>query len=487
MSQTSKHRVAQAFLLIVWLGILITEIAPPVESETCGNRPQFYDPTNPPPLSYWQTGILDVTVKMDTRFASMHAEATRRISDGNKKWNSFLTCALVRFNDFGAVTFTQAEYDNSAPQHHVYWQVDDPGNGFNGGVFRQFSAGLIIAARVKILPNLVIPDSRYFNYLGTHEIGHTFGLDDCLSSKNPPCIAEGLTIMGGHTNTDFDTQGPTACDFAKVREIYCPLGPSPTPETQEECQSAGFFWNFTSGGCFEIPQIEGDCQNYGWYWNFTEGYCQDVPWCTQEFEICEPPSYWSNWACSCIINSSPILIDVAGNGVHLTNRPDGVAFDLNSDGSREQLAWTSNGSDDRWLVLDRNGNGLIDNGGELFGNFTPQPTPPSGVEKNGFIALAEYDKTANGGNGDGEISRNDSIFNSLRLWQDRNHNGIAETSELASLSSLGLKKIELNYKESKRTDQYGNQFKYRAKVKDTHDAQLGCWAWDVYLLNPDSH
>ena len=97
----------------------------------------------------------------------MHAEATQRISDGNKKWNSFLTCALVRFNDFGTVTFTQAEYDNSAPQHHVYWQVDI-WRYFNGGVFRQFSAGLIIAARVKIQPNLVIPDPRYFNYLGTN-------------------------------------------------------------------------------------------------------------------------------------------------------------------------------------------------------------------------------------------------------------------------------------------------------------------------------
>jgi hypothetical protein len=99
------------------------------------------------------------------------------------------------------------------------------------------------------------------------------------------------------------------------------------PETQEECQLAGFFWNFTSGGCFEIPQIEGDCQNYGWYWNFTDGHCQQEQWCIQEFEVCEPPTHWSDWACSCIINSSPILIDVEGNGFNLTNRHDGVSFD----------------------------------------------------------------------------------------------------------------------------------------------------------------
>ena len=175
---------------------------------------------------------------------------------------------------------------------------------------------------------------------------------------------------------------------------------------------------------------------------------------------------------------SPIVLDVDGNGFQLTDAANGVRFDISGTGNPIQMGWTAPGSTNAFLALPAP-DGLVHGGQQLFGNFTPQP--PSD-QPNGFAALAVYDDPSKGGNRNGMIDEGDAVFALLRLWVDANHDGISQSEELHTLSSLGVHSISLNYKWDDKSDQFGNVFRLRAHVDPDKGADIGKTVYDIFFV-----
>ena len=178
--------------------------------------------------------------------------------------------------------------------------------------------------------------------------------------------------------------------------------------------------------------------------------------------------------------TSPIIVDVDRNGYHLTSLSDGVRFDLDADGVPELVSWTQASSEDAFLALDRNGNGRVDDGSELFGNHTPAyPTGAGITAANGFEALRFLENPLYGRSERNQIvNAADGFFMRLLLWTDRNHNGISEPDELRSVADAGVHEISTDYKEARRRDGFGNEFRQRAKVSWGNGESF---AYDVWL------
>jgi hypothetical protein len=178
----------------------------------------------------------------------------------------------------------------------------------------------------------------------------------------------------------------------------------------------------------------------------------------------------------------PILLDISGQGFFLTSAQNGVKFDISDSGKPTEMGWTALGADNAFLALPSS-DGLIHNGKELFGNFTPQPfsnTP------NGLAALAVYDDPKYGGNCDSIIDKGDAIFPSLRLWIDKNHDGISQPDEIFTLPALGINSISLKCSEDHKTDQYGNEFRYRARLNPDKPDEAGKIVYDIFFVTLDS-
>ena len=151
---------------------------------------------------------------------------------------------------------------------------------------------------------------------------------------------------------------------------------------------------------------------------------------------------------------SPLVLDLSGGGFSFSSPEEGVWFDLDDTGETVRTGWTKNGNN-ALLCRDRNANGKIDSGAELFGTATRLHNGKRAA--NGFEALVEYDV-----NGDNLISESDGIWKELRLWVDNNHDGVSDRRELYPLHKGNLRSINLNYVEMDETDPNGNTTKFRS-------------------------
>lgn len=187
-----------------------------------------------------------------------------------------------------------------------------------------------------------------------------------------------------------------------------------------------------------------------------------------------PPPYTAG----CEYNRcSPIVLDLGAGGFRFTSLEDGVSFDLDADGAADSIAWTDPSAREAFLVLDRNGNGEVDDGRELFGGVTDQPATE---DPNGFAALKVFDERARGGDGDGWISASDAVFARLRLWIDANHDGRSQRAEMSSLDAEGVVALDLDPVVSHRRDRYGNQLRWAGHVRFAQGRRLA--AVDVLFL-----
>ena len=132
----------------------------------------------------------------------------------------------------------------------------------------------------------------------------------------------------------------------------------------------------------------------------------------------------------------PLVFDLDGDGIEAVgiNPANPILFDHNADGVKTGTGWIK--ADDGLLVLDINGNGMIDSGRELFGDNTLLPSGQ--LAANGYTALAQHDANA-----DGKINSADAVYTQLRVWQDANQDGISQAAELKTLAQLNIASINV--------------------------------------------
>lgn len=247
-------------------------------------------------------------------------------------------------------------------------------------------------------------------------------------------VGQGWTFcLGGQTDCHDGTQGPCAA--------HCHIGNEMCGCSSYQMDPCGFQWTCLDENFNGICDINEEGGGSG-------GDGTALPGCP----------------------NSPIVIRMARGAWKFTGPP--VSFDLSGDGAKSYSAWPV--GEIAFLAVDRNGNGVIDNGYELFGDYGLSKVMGDKTKWNGFEWLRLSDA-----NGNRMIDEFDPIWPRLLLWVDRNHDGISQPSELSSLKDSGITALGLDYHWTGRRDGTANVFfRYEAILWRGNEREP---YYDVYL------
>ncbi len=342
------------------------------------------------------------------------------ISTGMNYWNPYFDQSNQQAMDFWLASDNQSSADIQ-----LYLDSSYHGTGMGMETINPTGASFV---QINVNPDFLNSGSSQFWYHAmAHELGHVMGLAHPNSNCNGTSIMDGSISLSGPFITD--SVSDRCVDYVKEESTY-PEPPPYDPWCNMTCMT----------GC-----VDNTCYDPG--------------------------------------GISPILLDLDDNGFHLDGAEHPVLFDMRADGHPTSMTWTKAGAGDAFLCLDRNHNGVIDSGAELFGNYTPLHSGERAP--NGYEALKEYDAPANGGNANRYLDEDDAVWNELRLWTDVNHDGVSEPGEMVTLGAAGVQSILLQYRRDNRTDDEGNVFRFRsrAQFRNTHNTHShSSMTYDVFFV-----
>lgn len=389
------------------------------------------------------TESLNIRVKNNTEERITFIEMLLVVTEPNNREVAAMNSDFMFGNLQGTVSLAPGE---SASLSHVgtYGDNNVPGNArlmttsvlWNGDDSLKFDGGDI---RRKVQGGSGTEDPPIYRALG---LTAKYRYPSWFSPNMKVVKAASTVVWDTWCNQKFESEDFKYCDIwcwgGNQYHCWVPrstFDPSPDPGQILDSLSLAISWKCRSGFCTNF-----DCGG-------STGYGSSV---TADYE-CNPIQ-------------SPIIKDGGAKGIPLTDVEHGVVYDVLGNRSAHLASWPVPGTEDSFLVRDINKNGLIDSFREMFGNSTEQV---ASYNPNGFRALAMLDS-----NVDGQVTAQDSKYGELQWWTDRNHDGISQSGELSRVTES----LSTTYKLSRKVDEYGNQFRYRAKVG------YNSWMWDVFLV-----